>query len=374
MGSGSVGQVWLFGRRTDLAVFAGSAAVSALLVALAPWLGLEGDTPLWAWALLVLGVDVAHVWSTVFRVYLDREELARRPLLYAGAPAVLYALGVFAHEDSPETFWRLLAYAALYHFVRQQYGWVRLYGRKAGAPALDLRLDALAIYAGTLGPAVWWHANLPRPFWWFVPGDFASGLPRWVGDGALAMAWALLAAWALRQGLLWRSGRTVQVGKVLLVVATWVAWYGGIVLARGDFAFTVMNVVLHGVPYFVLLYRYGRSRAGTPGYRVGTVILKAGAFGFAAFLVAIAYAEELLWDRLVWHERPTLFGADGPTLSGLALSLAVPLLALPQATHYLLDAFIWRPSRDAQVAHRLGLSVSPEPALSHSPSLNGVQV
>lgn len=363
MHSAEVGQVWLFDRRTDLAAFAGSAAVSVLLAWLGPALGISGETPTWAWALLVLGVDVAHVWATVFRVYLDRQELARRPWLYLGAPALAYAVGVCAHEDSPETFWRLLAYAALFHFVRQQYGWVALYGRRARSSRLDARLDAAAVYAGTVGPAVWWHAHLPRPFWWFVPGDFAAGLPEAVGTGALGAAFAVLGAWALRQAQLARSGRAVQAGKVLLVLATWATWYGGIVVAQSDFAFTVTNVVLHGVPYFALLYRYGRRRAQTAGgYRFASAVLAAGPLAFAAFLVALAYGEELLWDKLVWHEHPALFGAGGLSLSGLALSLVVPLLALPQATHYLLDAFIWRPSRDPEVALRLGVT---HPTLGH---------
>ena len=337
-------------------MFAGSALASVGLVALGPWLGIQGEAPAWAWAALVLGVDVSHVWATVFRVYLDGEELRRRPLLYAGAPAAAYALGVCAHESSPEAFWRLLAYAALFHFIRQQAGWMALYGRKAGSSRADARLDALAIYAGTVGPALWWHANLPRPFWWFVPNDFAAGLPGWVGTAALGFAWACLGAWAARQAQVARAGGTVQVGKVLLVLATLVAWYGGIVLARSDYAFTVMNVVLHGVPYFALLYRYGARRAqGGPGYRLAAAILAWGPAAFLAVLIALAYGEEWLWDTFVWHEHPGLFGSGGLAVSGLGLSLLVPLLALPQATHYLLDAFVWRPSRDPAVARRLGL-------------------
>jgi hypothetical protein len=33
----------------------------------------------------------------------------------------------------------------------------------------------------------------------------------------------------------------------------------------------------------------------------------------------------------------------------------VPLLALPQATHYLLDAWIWRVKGNPELARRLGL-------------------
>ncbi len=347
-------QSWLFGRGVDLTVFAGAALVSVALVLAAPWLGAVGETPLWAWVLLVVCVDVAHVWSTVFRTYLDGEEVRRRMGLYIAAPLGAYLVGVGAHLVSPGTFWRLFAYVALFHFVRQQYGWVALYNRKARASDAECRLDAAAIYAATLGPVVWWHAHLPRAFWWFVENDFVAGLPAWAGTAALAAHFAVLAAWAgfqLRRVL---RGEGLQGGKVLLVLATWVTWFGGIVLARDDFAFTVMNVLLHGVPYFALLLRYARGRHEEGGYGRLGVLVRAGLPGFLLFLAALALVEELLWDRLVWHERPLLFGAGELALSSEVLALVVPLLALPQATHYVLDAFVWKPGRDAALLSRLG--------------------
>ncbi|MDY7226730.1 hypothetical protein [Hyalangium rubrum] len=347
-------QSWLFGRGVDLTVFAGAALVSVALVLAAPWLGAVGDTPLWAWVLLVVCVDVAHVWSTVFRTYLDGEELRRRPALYILAPLAAYVLGVLAHLVSAGTFWRLFAYVALLHFVRQQYGWVALYARRARVSDFERRLDAAAIYAATLGPVLWWHANLPRAFWWFVENDFLAGLPAWVGTLALVAHGLVLGAWVLFQGARVLRGEGLQVGKVLLVLATWVTWFGGIVLAQDDFTFTVMNIVLHGVPYFALLLRYTRGRFAEGGYGPLAPLVRTGLPGFLLFLVALALAEEFLWDRLVWHDRAVLFGASGFTLAPDLLALVVPLLALPQATHYLLDAFIWKPSRDSALLSRLG--------------------
>jgi hypothetical protein len=63
------------------------------------------------------------------------------------------------------------------------------------------------------------------------------------------------------------------------------------------------------------------------------------------FLWSFAYLEESLWDSLVWRENPTLFQAfySLPLLkSKQFLAIIVPLLSLPQLTHYILDAFIWR--------------------------------
>jgi hypothetical protein len=347
-------QAWLFGRGVDLAVFAGSALASVGLVLAAPALGASGDTPPWAWVLLVVGVDVAHVWATLFRTYADGEELRRRPGLYTAAPLAAYLLGVFAWLSSPGLFWRLFAYTALFHFVRQQYGWVVLYGRKARASSTERALDAAAIYAATLGPVVWWHAHLPRAFWWFVEEDFLPGLPAGVGTAALAVQGGVLAAWVGFQGARAARGEGLQVGKVLLVLATAVTWYGGIVLARDDFSFTVMNVLLHGVPYFALLLRYAHGRLSEGGYGALAPVVRAGPPGVLGVLLVLALGEEWLWDRLVWHERPRLFGEDGWVLPPDVLALVVPLLALPQATHYLLDAFIWKPGREPALLARLG--------------------
>ena len=93
----------------------------------------------------------------------------------------------------------------------------------------------------------------------------------------------------------------------MVVATTALCWYVGIVAFNSDYAFTVTNVVIHGVPYLVLVYWYGwvrRTGEPRPAVRHGRALLV-----FLAAVWALAFAEELLWDRLVWHERGWLFGA-----------------------------------------------------------------
>ena len=362
MGTASPSARWLFSPTADVLAFLGAALASAALAFLLP----ATETPLWAWVLLVLCVDVAHVWATLFRVYLDREELQRRLSLYVAAPVVAYALGVLAHSLGTAFFWRCFAYVAAWHFVRQQVGWMVLYGRRARDSEATLHLDRAAVYAATLGPLVWWHANLPRPFSWFMDGDFVPGLPTPFGTAALAVHFAVLLAWVGVTAVRALRGGGFHWGKAVLLAATWVAWFGGIVLAKSDTAFTAMNVMLHGVPYFVLLYRYAARRHAQGGYGRWGAILRLGVPGFLTFLLGLAFLEELLWDRLVWHERPMLFGHWGLDLGPEALALVVPLLSLPQATHYLLDGFVWRGRDDPRLGERLGWT-APRPEAAAAP-------
>ncbi|MDH5673329.1 MAG: hypothetical protein OEZ06_14340 [Myxococcales bacterium] len=348
---------WLFGRRTDLLIFGGSAALSLLLLAAGATLGVaETDTPPWLWLLCVVGVDVAHVWSTAFRVYLDPAELRRRRALYLGLPVLCYGAGLMAHAISALSFWRLLAYAAVYHFVRQQYGWVALYRRRAGeCGRLDRVLDSAAIYAATVYPLLHWHGNLPRSFHWFLPGDFVPGLAAAVAQWLEPLYWAIGTAFCLRQLVLVAKHQAVNWGKVLVVLSTWLCWHLGIIAFDGDFAFTVTNVLIHGIPYIVLTYRYAHARARESHAPAGLAWLRwGGALGFGGAIILAAAAEEALWDRLIWHDHGWLFGEGVALADGVALAL-VPLLALPQALHYALDGFIWRVrSENPQLLEELG--------------------
>lgn len=343
---------WLFSARVDIGVFLGSALASLALLALGAALGiLHHDTPAWTWVPAVLLIDVAHVWSTTFRVYLDRDERRRRPWLYLLAPVFIWVLGVALYSEGAAVFWRVLAYMAVFHFVRQQYGWVALYRARAGEPDGPGRwLDTAVIYAATLYPLIYWHAHLPRAFWWFLPGDFVAAPPL-LATLAAPVYWTLLAAYAGRAGHGWLVRGRGNPGKDIVVATTVVCWYAGIVAFDSDYAFTVTNVIIHGVPYFALIYWYGRRRAHAGR---AMAVFRHGPWLFLGLLWLVAYLEELLWHGMVWHERAWLFGGLWGDFWGVfswddALRdatwlhmLVVPLLAVPQATHYVLDGIIWR--------------------------------
>jgi hypothetical protein len=360
---------FIWGARTDVAAFGGSCAIALAFVALGHATGLsQSALPGWTYLAFILAIDVAHVYSTLFRTYLDREELGRRPRLYVALPLVAWALGTALHLASPAWFWRALAYLAVFHFVRQQAGWVAIYRGRAGQRGtFDRVLDDAAIYLAAGVPLLVWHATLPRKFSWFVAGDFvdAAWLARAVVPMEIACAVVLL-AFFVRQAQLARVTRVVPIGKLMIVTTTALAWWIGIVLTNSDLDFTVTNVTIHGVPYMVLLWHYGQARKEEAPRALGSRIVASGVGAFFGLLVALAFIEEMAWDHLVWHEHAWLFG--GLDAGGAARSLdpapdglppvieamVVALLAVPQATHYAIDAFLWR-RRDTTLAQARAL-------------------
>lgn len=124
---------WLFSREIDLSVFLGSAIVSLLLLAIGWRLGiLNEESPDWTWISAVLLIDVAHVWSTSFRVYFDTEEFKRRFWLYLLVPVFGYAVGIALYSEGELTFWRALAIVAVFHFVDESL--MEMKGRRPVVP------------------------------------------------------------------------------------------------------------------------------------------------------------------------------------------------------------------------------------------------
>jgi hypothetical protein len=118
-------------------------------------------------------------------------------------------------------------------------------------------------------------------------------------------------------------------------------------------AFTLLNVVSHGVPYMALIWVYGRKKSTQTGNRSYSKLVKQffteyGAALFVLSMMLLAYVEEGLWDAWVWKEHNDVFSmfqaiAFNPEKD--ILMLLVPLLALPQITHYIIDGYIWKVSK-----------------------------
>ena len=75
------------------------------------------------------------------------------------------------------------------------------------------------------------------------------------------------------------------------------------------------------------------------------VFSRYGLLLFLGIIFLLAFIEEGLWDVTLWKEHSEVFHVfnfSNNRLNNTALSIIVPLLALPQVTHYIIDGFIWR--------------------------------
>jgi thiol:disulfide interchange protein len=134
-----------------------------------------------------------------------------------------------------------------------------------------------------------------------------------------------------------------------VVLGTAASWYMGIVYFNGDMAFTLLNVISHGIPYMALVWMYGKKTVRQQPVKAGKlmrqVFSKYGLLLFLGIIFLLAYIEEGLWDVALWQQHRNVFGLFNlmdKKPADVVLAILVPLLALPQVTHYIIDGFIWR--------------------------------
>ncbi len=370
-------QAWLSSAGWDCLWIISPAFVSTAFVILSrQQMEASQNIPLWVWVCFVLLVDVAHVYATLFRTYFSPQAFEKNKTLLLAMPAIAWIGGSLLYSLDGIYFWRALAYLAVFHFIRQQFGFVVLYSRNDPKLMKQFKwLDSSAVYMATIYPILFWHSNMPRNFSWFVAGDFIETMPElFTGITFTEIAFTayliVMASYIVKELILLKKTAFFNIPRNLLIAGTALSWWTGIIAFNSDMAFTITNVVSHGIPYMALVWLYhhertseadktaksqereigenktrGEQQTGKKNWSNISHALLSNVLFFFAFLALLAYLEEGLWDGLIWREHLSIFAwfSALPTINDPAiLALLIPFLALPQSTHYLLDGYIWR--------------------------------
>eukprot|EP01065_Artemidia_motanka_P021669 TRINITY_DN25907_c0_g1_i1.p1 TRINITY_DN25907_c0_g1~~TRINITY_DN25907_c0_g1_i1.p1 ORF type:complete len:372 (+),score=119.57 TRINITY_DN25907_c0_g1_i1:78-1193(+) len=320
------------------------------------------ELPLWGYCIVVVFCDVGHVWTTIFRCYLDSIENRRRWVLYnLGPPLVFAATFVLHYFVSEAVCWTVIGYLAIFHFVRQQWGFLCLYRARA-KDVEDARVDRVVHWAGVAGPVLLWHSDPSRGFDWFMREDsLPLRLPHSAQPFILAGWAAVLCGYCVRQLQLLRQGKC-NAGKSLTMSYCWFTWAMGVLFPHKLIAVFFLNM-FHAAPSYMITYYVCRNRwrdEKAPGlgerFIQWAVDPAPGRWvWYLMFFVVIASVEEVLWEALVWRDYfPEAFNFD---LNPLGRSFCTALLVLPQTAHYFLDAFIWKLDSNPGLAYSYGLSV-----------------
>lgn len=355
---GGVKQAWIHSAFVDGVFIVGTPFfVAATALFFSAYFAQPDSMTFISWAILVMGVDVSHVYSTIYRTYLDRETMQRHGMFLLLLPFAVFIACIVLYSFGALMFWRVMAYLAVFHFVRQQYGFLRVYARHEKQNAWQRRIDAAAIYTATLYPIIDWHLAGQKNFHWFMKGDFLYWQQVGFRTAAFTAYLVVMAIYVAKEfHQLWKSKSHFNLPRNGILLGTLFSWYVGIVHFNSDLAFTAINVMSHGIPYIALVWIYGnkkQSQGRADGAPLTLLFKPRYVALFVISLLVLAYLEEGLWDAWVWHndEHHALFGPFHAVLGGAGpdsawLKLLVPLLSVPQITHYVIDGFIWKIRRD----------------------------
>ncbi|MFA6236060.1 MAG: hypothetical protein WC635_01930 [Bacteriovorax sp.] len=345
---------WIGSRYIDSVFILGPAFYSILIAfMLNHFFPSDSGLTLIHWIVFVLLIDVAHVYSSLYRTYLNPVETKKNIPILLFTPIICFLTGFILYSIDHIYFWRVLAYLAVFHFVRQQYGFMRIYSREDQSGHKNSKffrvVDATTIYLATLYPLVYWHVNLPRNFNWFVENDFLVDVPGFLSLVVAIMYAISFLLFISKEIYSYKKSIPINLPKIIFIIGTSLSWFVGIVLYNSDLIFTVTNVVSHGIPYFALVWITGKNEIKkTPELRDSYYKYFFASYSlplFLGLLFLLSFIEEGLWAGFVWREHLDFFQIFShlPVLEDrTTLALVVPLLTLPQSTHYVLDGFIWK--------------------------------
>lgn len=346
-----------------------------LLAALAGWatliahasFGVPALSLYWVW---ILFLDGPHLWATLSRTYLDRQEWAARrgvllgSLLWLVLPAGTLLWGAATGDRAPYLIFLPFAQIwAYWHVVRQHYGFLVLYQRKGGEPAgVDNRVDYAAFYTLMMAPFVSFALRHPE-------ARRALGLPAALGGAeqglVLALLVATVAAGAIYVGKeLLRARRGELNGtKNLFLLACVPLHLVALLHPRWSLAMDLLALApivtaFHNIQYQGIVWSYGQRRYGGDAApaRFGPA---PGLFRhpIAWYLMGLGGTIALRYATWAYDGRFWPFAPAGRQLGPFSAAEVVNAWWWFVAIHhYYLDQRIWRVKRDPAVVSGLGLA------------------
>ncbi len=94
------------------------------------YLDIKND-PLWFFFFVIV-FDVAHVYGSLYRSYFNLTEFRAHKKLYVITPIITWIVGTLFvfYDRSGETLIYFVGFLAVYHFIKQQLGFVMIYASK----------------------------------------------------------------------------------------------------------------------------------------------------------------------------------------------------------------------------------------------------
>lgn len=331
--------------------------------------------PLYWWFVVEIMFDGAHAWSTLYRTVFDSDTIeTHERKFWAILPLVSFVIVFIFAFISKELLLRFFFYSVYYHGVKQLYGIISLYRTRhklnLGAlnPDQESHFKKVAFWDRVLMntcffvPFFLWHFKAHPDLniifrlepevmkAWLLSSQYYGGVLglTWEQIGGLTL-FATLGGAVVRWSWLHFSSLVDRpIGKMIWVYAnviTFVAlfWFNPKHILAMD-----MLLIVHALPYMALisLYRYKREEEATKVAPPLKTFVFSGWRSWGLVFVA-AICQVFLLDVLFMQFS---FGSflfpdsfiDLVQNSSIVRALFCGVLFLPNVTHYLVDAYIWR--------------------------------
>ncbi len=276
-------------------------------------------------------IDSGHIWPSMVIAFGKKKNYSWEGTLYLliplGVALIYFILGV---QYGKLGIYRAHAYFAGFHFIRQQYGIMRLSeSLNPTCKEIYAHIDNFIIYTITILSVLGRSSNEGR---WMRDGDLisidSSYFPYFVNMFA-----GLVVFYFVMTFYKWLVHKEFSMSKVLLFTNAAIAWG---VIGFTKYPALILFPLFHDLPYLGLAFNYENKvydtfRSSLAKFFKNVKWALLGIF-LIVFLVFGSSLEIYMFQ--VFDRENFLTGYFGIFLVALAF--------LPTTTHYFIDAFLWR--------------------------------
>lgn len=275
---------------------------------------------------------LGHHVPTFLRAYGDPAEFSRNRFQFVVVPLCVAPLVLFLVFFDARLLTLIFVWDQ-YHFIRQHYGFMRIYNVKSGAGSRDdARLDQWLCFSFFV--AILAHSD----FYGYMYADsfyeLGIGFPGWLVEGfatgslVVAIVVGVLYLANLQSRL--AQGLPIATLKLLLFATSFGVWYYAYVVLSHGFLSYAISSLFHCLQYDAFAWFYNRAKARSLTPSRGNALFR--------------YVHE---GRNAWLYVVLILAYGVFSTVGRGMSI-VPILALNTTTgllHYYFDSFIWRVRR-----------------------------
>ncbi len=301
------------------------------------------------WLLIRAPLDSGHVFATVFKTYFDSHEFKKLRKLLIFLPVGVFIFCFFFSYLNLPLFGQFVAYMAVFHFIRQQYGLVCLYENQELRTGRGFSIDYLLIHMSCLYPMIYWHAHYPKHIQWFSPTNFFKISPAYE-ELARYFYIALIVLYLGKEILFFFQGKKISLSKQLIHLGTALCWNLAIVYFDSILVFILLVEVSHAMAYLSLIGFHSKKAIKNDYDKSIFKKVKYRHFfsGHALLFLLLIFVLGVGLDTLgfVFFSHPFVELRDIVPeffITGdWKVAMLLALFTVVQFTHYILDGFIWK--------------------------------
>jgi hypothetical protein len=313
--------------------------------------------------LLVGLIDFGHIFGQWYRIKYNPCESENAIYKYLIFFIIsLFVVAFITSLNFQKELQTCLVYLVIYHFIKQQFGIIKIYSRTDGAKTRFQRISTdWFVYLSMLYPFLYWHKNdLLKSFYWKT---FLIEIPyiNIISNIALISLIFCFVCYVYYEYLISKNNRAINIPKNLSVLGALIGW---------NFAFifpTYSNVILftviytHNIAYIMLIWIIGKRDRALQGYKEPTGIKKVLSWtttpGFFFYFFMINFIASIVYGVWYWvaHDQVmTKFFLDHiitllPQIKyqeNFGWHIVNALFYTTQGTHYIIDGFLWKKEKD----------------------------